>query len=231
MRCCPAVFAFDATTSFNRLYSAFNAEEIVLNISIQQKTLDMDYSPNVHAQGGSSIDLSKDFEFQLEFEVEEDIEGELEDFVRLARLGLTQQAREKFQQTLSPHLHLFPVFAEYAELLVTENAYEELLVILPASQEECGFSEGEWALVTLLRALASSYTAVKAVQHETTRSMADQQLETTLQVARKWHDSKNFEEKKSFDEIDVRFLYQLSPARTNFSRSNVWKYISASWSF
>jgi hypothetical protein len=69
----------------------------------------------------------------LEFEVEEDIEGELEDFVRLVRLGLVEQAREHFQQTLSPHAKLFPVLAEYAKLLVSENASQELFGILPTS--------------------------------------------------------------------------------------------------
>ena len=87
----------------------------------------MDSSPTVKGKGSSPTELSNDFEFQFQFEVEEDIEGELEDFVRLARLGLVEQAREHFQQTL------LPVFAEYEELLVSENAYQELLGILPMS--------------------------------------------------------------------------------------------------
>lgn len=176
----------------------------------------MDSSPTVKDKGSSPTDLFKDFEFQFQFEVEEDIEGELEDFVRLARLGLVEKAREHFQQTLSPHAKLFPVFAEYAELLVSENAYQELLGILPMSQDECRFSDGEWSLVTLLKALALAHT--------------DRQLEEALQVARKWHTSQTSSEVQRLDEAEVCSLYPLLTISTNTARFNAWRYIFASWS-
>jgi hypothetical protein len=112
----------------------------------------MDPSPALQPTGGSPIDLSKEFEFRLEFDIEEDIEGELEHFVRLARFGLAKKARDYFQQTLSTHLSLFPVFAEYAEFLVSECGYDELLSILPTSQEDSDFSDAEYHLVRLLKA-------------------------------------------------------------------------------
>jgi hypothetical protein len=155
----------------------------------------------------------EDLEFQFEFEIEEDIEGELEDFVKLARLGLVERARKYFHQILLPHVKLFPVFAEYAELLVSENAFQELLEILPISQDECHFSDREWSLVTLLKALALAHT--------------DRRLEEALQVSREWHSSQISSEEQSLDEVEVCSLHHLMRISTNAARFNAWRYISA----
>jgi hypothetical protein len=136
----------------------------------------MDPSPALQPTGGSPIDLSKDFEFRLEFDIEEDIEGELEHFVRLARNGLAKKARDYFQQTLSTHLSLFPVFAEYAEFLVSEGAYHELLSILLTSQEDSDFSDAEYYLVRLLRALIAAREHPEAGAPELVRAWCFDQL-------------------------------------------------------
>ncbi|OAP57232.1 hypothetical protein AYL99_07970 [Fonsecaea erecta] len=104
------------------------------------------------------VDMSEDFDFRLEFDIKEDIQGELADFVRLVRLNRIKEARSHFRRVLLPHAKLFPVFAEYAELLVSEHSYQELLETLPESQNGCGYSREEWLLVEMLKTLAMLHT-------------------------------------------------------------------------
>lgn len=163
----------------------------------------MDSSQDFYARGGSPVDLSKDFEFRFEFDIEEDfedidedIEAELGEFVRLVRLDLVADAREQFGKMLAPHIHMFPVFAEYAELLVSEYSYEELLEKLPTSRAQCGFSETEWSLVTLLNTLAKLHLE---------GSRSDARLSATLlRDARDWRDSQDFVHLQELDDVQVR---------------------------
>ncbi|KIW64992.1 hypothetical protein PV04_07285 [Phialophora macrospora] len=152
----------------------------------------MDSAPALQPTGGSPIDLSKDFEFRLEFDVEEDIEGELEHFVQLARYGLTRTARGYFQQTLSTHLGLFPVLAEYAEFLVSEDAYDELLSILPTSRKGCDFSSAEYDLVRLLTALA--------------RARQNAEHEDPFYVAELWWRRQKMDDVRHFDETTIQCI-------------------------
>jgi hypothetical protein len=112
---------------------------------------------------GMSWDINSDglqnLEFRLELGIEEDIEGELEHFVRLARLGLVEQARETFEHSLLHHLKLFPVLAEYSEFLLAEGRYEELIKVLPTIDLRNDYSDGEWWLVELLHSLSGLHTA------------------------------------------------------------------------
>ncbi|EXJ92579.1 hypothetical protein A1O3_01131 [Capronia epimyces CBS 606.96] len=152
----------------------------------------MDPSPSIKATEDPPITPSKDFDFQLEFDIEEDIEGELEDFVRLVRLGLFKKAREHFYQTLEPHLDLFPILAEYAELLISESAYQDLLRLLPQSQEQCGFSDSEWWLVRLLQACAQTY--IHKVRSQP----------TGLYTAQAWYDSQSLNDLQGVQDDEVK---------------------------
>ncbi|KAJ9615152.1 hypothetical protein H2200_001226 [Cladophialophora chaetospira] len=131
-------------------------------------------SPTTTGEGGSPIDLSKDFEFRLEFDIEEDIEGELESFVRLARLGLASKARECFEGTLRNHVYLFPVFAEYVEFLVTENRSLELIGLCLDQAPETYFSGDE----SWFRKLVVALAATQMVGLE----------KSLLEEAQEWHD-------------------------------------------
>lgn len=141
----------------------------------------------------SHVDMSKDFNFRLEFDIQEDIEGELRDFVRLVRLNLIKQARCNFQRALLPHSSLFPVFAEFAELLVSENAYEELLANLPGPQYVCGYSDEEWFVVVMLEALARVHT--------------EQDYDGAIKVARTWRTAKDLIQAQEPNEIQVKNLF------------------------
>ncbi|KAF4152761.1 hypothetical protein CNMCM6069_001731 [Aspergillus lentulus] len=59
--------------------------------------------------------------FPLELELEEDIEEEIHHFVKLSRLGDYAEAQKFFDQTLRKHDHLFPVLAEYADMLLEQG--------------------------------------------------------------------------------------------------------------
>lgn len=59
-----------------------------------------------------------DIPLQLEMDIEEDVPAELEHFVRLVMLGEDDAALEYFDRVLTRHLHAFPVFAEYIDLVL-----------------------------------------------------------------------------------------------------------------
>lgn len=172
----------------------------------------MDSSPSILAKGGSLVDLPDDFEFRLEFDIEEDIEGELDDFVRLARLGLVKQAREYFQGALSDHLKLFPVFAEYAEFLIEEGAYPELFDILQICRNDYSFSDEEYSLVRLLEALVLTRT--------------DPGDESSLHVAQDWLDDQTLDDLQQIDEITVKSSPFQSHIRTDFFVDTMFRNMS-----
>jgi thioredoxin-like negative regulator of GroEL len=68
--------------------------------------------------------------FPLELELEEDIEEEIHHFVKLSRLGDYAEAQRFFDQTLRKHDHLFPVLAEYADMLLEQGRYRQASEIL-----------------------------------------------------------------------------------------------------
>ncbi|KAK5448135.1 hypothetical protein LTS15_009159 [Exophiala xenobiotica] len=137
---------------------------------------------------------AQDIQIPLEFEFEEDIEAELVDFVRLARQGLVEEARVQFNETLSPHINVFPVLAEYAEFLMSVNCFTEILRILPRKSET--YSPDEWWLIKLLGALAQSHA-----EHDT--------VEAAVAYARRWriHVAQNWSE----DPSEVEVICELRP--------------------
>jgi hypothetical protein len=98
-----------------------------------------------------------DSRMQLEYAIEEDIPAELEDFVRLARLGQFMDAEELFQETLKDHVHLFPVAAEYADCLMEQGSYGKLSKIVDhciTRNYMAAWTEDERDLFHLLRDFA-----------------------------------------------------------------------------
>jgi hypothetical protein len=105
----------------------------------------MDVAPN---QAG-------DTDIILTFDLHDDVESNLEEFVTLARLGYQVEADEYFKEVLKKYKHIFPVFAERSEFLISTGAYEKLRNLIPKSQELCSFSNDEWLLVKLCRIISS----------------------------------------------------------------------------
>lgn len=88
----------------------------------------------------------------LEMEVEEDVPAELEHFVRLVMLGEDQAAIDYYERVLKPHVHAFPVFAEYADLLVCMDDGRRIQLLLSNLSTDT-YSESEKELVQLLSTL------------------------------------------------------------------------------
>ena len=64
---------------------------------------------------------------KLNFDIEEDVEAELEEFVRLNRIGRFDEAHEVFDECLEPYQEWFPVAAEFADCLLHQCRYDALL--------------------------------------------------------------------------------------------------------
>jgi hypothetical protein len=100
-------------------------------------------------------DQAGDTDINLTFGLHDDVESNLEEFVRLARLGDPAEANDYFEEVLKKYKHIFPVFAERSEFLISTGAYEELRKLLPQSQERCSFSNDEWLLVKLCKIISA----------------------------------------------------------------------------
>lgn len=98
--------------------------------------------------------------FSVTMEVEEDIEQEIENFVRFKRRGEYSRAQEIFQQTLCRHLSLFPVIAEYADLLLEEGKYQILSEFLDIQIQymESILEDEEVELLRIMRSLVRIHT-------------------------------------------------------------------------
>lgn len=64
---------------------------------------------------------------QLDCEIEEDVTAELEDFVRLSHICQFQDAHALYDECLSHCNGWFPVAAEYADCLLREGDFEQLV--------------------------------------------------------------------------------------------------------
>ncbi|KAL2143115.1 hypothetical protein VTI28DRAFT_329 [Corynascus sepedonium] len=78
----------------------------------------------------SPPDLELDALIQLEMELEEDVAAELKHFVRLVRYDMIMFAKFWYQRRLKRHTHMFPILAEYAEMLLQIGEYDELIQVL-----------------------------------------------------------------------------------------------------
>ncbi len=108
----------------------------------------------------SDIPAQEAAPISLTMEVEEDIEQEIESFVRFKRRGEYEQAEEVFQETLSKHLSLFPVIAEYADFLLVQEKYRILSEFLDIQMQymESVFKEEEMELLLIVKSFVNIYT-------------------------------------------------------------------------
>lgn len=92
---------------------------------------------------------------RLDLPLEENLEKEIEHFTRLSRLGEYGEAQAYFDCTLRDHVDFFPVFAEYADMLVQQGAFKTLEGFLADRFEAVGerLEEEEGWLLQLLRHL------------------------------------------------------------------------------
>ncbi|KAB5581213.1 hypothetical protein GE09DRAFT_950782, partial [Coniochaeta sp. 2T2.1] len=83
-------------------------------------------------KAGTPLELSLDEPVMLDIEMEarEDIPAELEAFVRLARLGRIENALDWYGKCLQRRERMFPVLAEYAEMLLQEGLHDKLVDLL-----------------------------------------------------------------------------------------------------
>jgi hypothetical protein len=92
----------------------------------------------------------------FEVDTQEDISGELEAFIRLNRLGHFAKAKAFFEEKLRPYIDQFPVFVEYADLLLEQGDFSRLSRFLDLAQRQ-GFTTEEIVLVDLLKTLSDIY--------------------------------------------------------------------------
>ncbi|EAW19521.1 tetratricopeptide repeat protein [Aspergillus fischeri NRRL 181] len=127
------------------------------------------------------VEYSELTTFPLELELEEDIEEEIHHFVRLSRLGHYAEAQRFFDQTLRKHDHLFPVFAEYADMLLEQGrcrqASEILEEYIMSMSESLGDSD-EMQLLKLMKSLADMHSqgALRSALEEAQRAWGLLQL-------------------------------------------------------
>ncbi|KAM6525876.1 hypothetical protein FALCPG4_011408 [Fusarium falciforme] len=99
-------------------------------------------------------------------EIVEDVEAELQDFVRLARLGLFKAASDWFEKCLSRHQSTFPVLVERLDMLLQDRRYQDVVEILdnemqedpgknPAAHDETN-PDGLLKLLTSMKTLAKA---------------------------------------------------------------------------
>ncbi|GFF56124.1 hypothetical protein CNMCM8927_001604 [Aspergillus lentulus] len=98
--------------------------------------------------------------FPLELELEEDIEEEIHHFVKLSRLGDYAEAQRFFDQTLRKHDHLFPVVAEYADMLLEQGRCRHASEVLEKyilSRSEI-LNGDEMQLLKIMKSLADMHS-------------------------------------------------------------------------
>lgn len=97
---------------------------------------------------------SEDLVLQFDCEIEEDVTAELEDFVRLSHLCQFQDAHELYDECLSHYNGWFPVAAEYADCLLREGDFEQLVAF--SQKAASNFQDpSENALLGLMHVLGS----------------------------------------------------------------------------
>jgi hypothetical protein len=90
-----------------------------------------------------------------------DVPAALESFARLSRLGYFTEAFALFEDNLQEHLIHFPVFAEYADTLLTQGSYGRLSEFLHDWEKRArmaDFESEENSVIELLTAFADLHT-------------------------------------------------------------------------
>jgi hypothetical protein len=161
----------------------------------QSSNEDIGTVTNVNSEGNIPL-------LEMDFDIVEDIPAELEDFIFLSRLGLIKEAHELFEQNLKPYLGFFPVLAEFADMLLEEGVYAELSQLLMNPSTPTGFSEDEYQLLALMRALSEAYIEGRSNEAKGQLEGTKSKLEVALDLAQKWHDGW-LKATHSFSEVEV----------------------------
>lgn len=131
----------------------------------------------------------------MEFDTEEDIAAELEDFILLSRLRLFDEADQSFERNLLPHLILFPVVAEYAEMLFASRRYERVAGFLCVALKAVPYSEEEKDLLELMKALAEAKVEQQKADRRSPSVSSDidhPKLDAAFRLAKDWHQKQIF---------------------------------------
>ncbi|KAL4781249.1 hypothetical protein BJX76DRAFT_360112 [Aspergillus varians] len=98
--------------------------------------------------------------FPLELELEEDLEAEIHHFVKLSRMGNYTQAHEFYDHTLHKHDHIFPIIAEYADMLLEQGCYTRATEYLQwhIATKRHALEADELQLLRLMKSWAGIYS-------------------------------------------------------------------------
>ncbi|KAE8342804.1 hypothetical protein BDV24DRAFT_38632 [Aspergillus arachidicola] len=96
----------------------------------------------------------------LELELEEDIEKEIHHFVQLSRMGHYSEAQKFFDNTLGKHDYLFPIAAEYADMLLEQGSYRRAAEFLQEHMRAKAkiLDLDEMQLLRIMKSLADIYS-------------------------------------------------------------------------
>ena len=94
----------------------------------------------------------------LSASLEEDIQSELEEFVLLARLGLTDEAHTFYEEVLHENVDLFPIFAEVAAFYLDIDEPKRIgqLVLDHEARVTTLHTPDQRSLIHVLRSLSSA---------------------------------------------------------------------------
>ena len=102
----------------------------------------------------SRSEPSEDVKLELECDIEEDVEAELEEFVRLSHTGQFKDAHELYDECLSRYDTWYPVAAEYADCLLREGDFQQLVAF--CQKTASNFQDpSELMLLDLIRLVGS----------------------------------------------------------------------------
>ncbi|KAB8207306.1 hypothetical protein BDV34DRAFT_192051 [Aspergillus parasiticus] len=95
----------------------------------------------------------------LELELEEDIDKEINHFVQLSRMGHYAEAQRFFDNTIGKHDYMFPIVAEYADMLLEQGSYRRAVELLNEHiRAKAEFLDpDEMQLLKIMKALAEIY--------------------------------------------------------------------------
>ncbi|KAB8277915.1 hypothetical protein BDV30DRAFT_234325 [Aspergillus minisclerotigenes] len=117
----------------------------------------------------------------LELELEEDIDKEINYFVQLSRMGHYAEAQRFFDNTIGKHDYMFPVVAEYADMLLEQGSYRRAVEFLNEHiRAKAEFLDpDEMQLLKVMKALAEIYSkgALRSALVEAKRAWSHLDLE------------------------------------------------------
>lgn len=120
------------------------------------------------SQDSCSTDLQQ---IVMELDLFEDIAAELEDFILLSKLGVTDEAFELVDAVLVRHIRFFPVFAEITGFLIDNNhgsRVAELFIDFQRQQNAASFTNEDDLFLNIVELYIQDdlpRTVLKALGH------------------------------------------------------------------